>query len=103
MRVRGERVDGVVAEDVALLKMDVEGFEPTAFESAKGVLDTFKCASRPASMMVCLNENSAYNGVVEGHARYYPCWPSAIAMDVPFSRSKKKRNGVCNCAGWRIS
>ena len=44
VRVRGERVDGVVAEDVALLKMDVEGFEPTAFESAKGVLDTFKCA-----------------------------------------------------------
>ena len=44
VRVAGERVDGVVAEDVALLKMDVEGFEPTAFESAKGVLDTFRCA-----------------------------------------------------------
>ena len=43
----GERVDAVVNEDVALLKMDVEGFEPTAFQSAKGVLDTFKCAPRP--------------------------------------------------------
>ncbi len=44
MKVTGERVDAVVAEDVALLKMDVEGFEPTAFESAKGVLDTFRRA-----------------------------------------------------------
>ncbi len=44
MKVTGERVDAVVAEDVALLKMDVEGFEPTAFESAKGVLDMFRRA-----------------------------------------------------------
>ena len=44
VKVTGERVDAVVAEDVALLKMDVEGFEPTAFESAKGVLDTFRRA-----------------------------------------------------------
>lgn len=47
VRVTGERVDAVVNEDVALLKMDVEGFEPTAFQSAKGVLDTFKCAPLP--------------------------------------------------------
>jgi hypothetical protein len=42
IRVRGERVDSVLQEDVLLMKMDVEGFEPTAFESSKGILDTFK-------------------------------------------------------------
>ena len=32
LKVRGERVDAVVQEDVALLKMDVEGFEFHALE-----------------------------------------------------------------------
>lgn len=37
-----ERIDSVVAEDVVLMKMDVEGFEPTAYASAKGLLDGFR-------------------------------------------------------------
>ena len=62
VKVTGERVDGVVAEDVALLKMDVEGFEPTAFESAKGVLDTFKCAAPPGVVPVLAAQRShSYN------------------------------------------
>ncbi len=32
-------MDAVVREDVALIKMDVEGFEPHALESAKGLFD----------------------------------------------------------------
>lgn len=32
LRVQGERVDDVVREDVALMKMDVEGFEPHVLE-----------------------------------------------------------------------
>lgn len=32
LRVQGERVDDVVHEDVALMKMDVEGFEPHVLE-----------------------------------------------------------------------
>lgn len=43
--VKGERVDSVVQEDVLLMKLDVEGFEPTAFQSSKGILDTYKCAA----------------------------------------------------------
>ena len=39
VQVKGERVDAVVQEDVLLMKMDVEGFEPVAFNSAKGVFD----------------------------------------------------------------
>lgn len=34
MMLPGERVDAVVHEDVALLKMDVEGFEPAVLRSA---------------------------------------------------------------------
>jgi hypothetical protein len=34
LRVQGERVDDVVHEDVALMKMDVEGFEPHVLEVA---------------------------------------------------------------------
>ena len=32
--MQGERVDDVVHEDVALMKMDVEGFEPHVLEVA---------------------------------------------------------------------
>lgn len=32
LRVRGERVDDVVHQDVVLMKMDVEGFEPHVLE-----------------------------------------------------------------------
>ncbi|EIE24267.1 hypothetical protein COCSUDRAFT_65824 [Coccomyxa subellipsoidea C-169] len=39
--VKGERVDSIVQEDVLLMKLDVEGFEPTAFQSSKGILDTY--------------------------------------------------------------
>jgi hypothetical protein len=45
IKVKGERVDSVVQEDVLLMKLDVEGFEPTAFQSSKGILDSYKCAS----------------------------------------------------------
>ena len=38
-----ERVDAVVHEDVLLIKLDVEGFEPSAFESMKGLFDGHKC------------------------------------------------------------
>ncbi|KAK9818128.1 hypothetical protein WJX72_007587 [[Myrmecia] bisecta] len=38
--VEGERVDAVVRESVLVMKLDVEGFEPTAFEGAKGLLDS---------------------------------------------------------------
>ena len=41
--VRGERVDALVQEDVTLMKLDVEGFEPLAFESSKGILDGHSC------------------------------------------------------------
>lgn len=43
IEVRGERVDSVVMENVLLMKLDVEGFEPTAFESSKGIIDKYKC------------------------------------------------------------
>ena len=39
LAVTGERVDSIVQEDVLLMKLDVEGFEPVALESAKGILD----------------------------------------------------------------
>ncbi len=44
IEVKGERVDSVVQEDVLIMKLDVEGFEPTAFQSSKGILDSYKCA-----------------------------------------------------------
>ncbi len=31
VEVAGERVDSLIKEDVLLVKLDVEGFEPTAF------------------------------------------------------------------------
>eukprot|EP00884_Botryococcus_braunii_P021699 jgi/Botrbrau1/8212/Bobra.0392s0010.2 len=40
--VKGERVDDVVKEDVALIKFDVEGFEPTAFASASKLFDNYR-------------------------------------------------------------
>ncbi|CAL8462169.1 g1700 [Coccomyxa elongata] len=42
IEVKGERVDSVVQEDVLMMKLDVEGFEPTAFQSSKGILDSYK-------------------------------------------------------------
>ncbi len=39
LSVQGERVDAVVRETVALIKMDVEGFEPHVLDSAKGLFD----------------------------------------------------------------
>jgi Methyltransferase FkbM domain len=41
LMLRGERVDAVVNEDVLLLKMDVEGFEPAVLKSSKGLFDRF--------------------------------------------------------------
>ncbi|KAL0024793.1 hypothetical protein WJX79_007618 [Trebouxia sp. C0005] len=38
----GERVDEVVAENVVLLKADVEGLEPGVIQSAKGLLESYK-------------------------------------------------------------
>ncbi|KAK9785855.1 hypothetical protein WJX73_004640 [Symbiochloris irregularis] len=43
--IMGERVDSIVHEDVALMKLDVEGFEPVAMESAKGILDAHKISN----------------------------------------------------------
>lgn len=42
IEVKGERVDSVVQEDVLLMKLDVEGFEPVAFQSSMGILDNYK-------------------------------------------------------------
>ena len=39
----GERVDSLVRENVLLLKLDVEGFEPTAFRSSQGLLKNYRC------------------------------------------------------------
>ena len=39
LKIQGERVDAVVHEDVALMKMDVEGFEPHVLEGAKGLFE----------------------------------------------------------------
>ena len=44
LEVAAERVDSVVAEDVLLLKLDVEGHEPPAFLSAAGVFEAHRCA-----------------------------------------------------------
>lgn len=52
LEVAGERVDSVVQEDVLLMKVDVEGFEPTAFQSSKGILDSFRCPC-PLSSLKC--------------------------------------------------
>lgn len=38
----GARVDDVVQEDVLLLKVDVEGFEPAVIASAEGLLQNHK-------------------------------------------------------------
>eukprot|EP00884_Botryococcus_braunii_P020612 jgi/Botrbrau1/7234/Bobra.0021s0018.1 len=37
--VPGERLDAMVKEDVALMKIDIEGFEPDAFETAVRIFD----------------------------------------------------------------
>lgn len=34
-----ERVDSLIQEDALVVKIDVEGFEPSAFKSMKGVFD----------------------------------------------------------------
>lgn len=39
IKVAGERVDSVVHENVALLRIDMEGFEPHVLESARGIFD----------------------------------------------------------------
>jgi hypothetical protein len=41
VKVDGERLDEQIQEPVALLKMDVEGYEPTAFESARKVFEKY--------------------------------------------------------------
>lgn len=38
-----ERVDELVHEDVLVLKLDVEGFEPSAFKSMAGLFDRHRC------------------------------------------------------------
>ena len=42
VEVAGERVDSLIREDVLLVKLDVEGFEPTAFRSSSGLLDHYR-------------------------------------------------------------
>ena len=51
IEVAGERVDSVVQEDVLLMKLDVEGFEPTAFQSSKGILDSFRWSPRSRTFL----------------------------------------------------
>eukprot|EP00884_Botryococcus_braunii_P020609 jgi/Botrbrau1/7231/Bobra.0021s0016.1 len=42
VEVAGERLDAVVKEDVALLKIDVEGFEPDVFASASRIFKSYR-------------------------------------------------------------
>lgn len=42
VEVTGERVDSLVREDTLLIKLDVEGFEPTAFRSSTGLLEQYR-------------------------------------------------------------
>ncbi len=43
VEVAGERIDSLIRENVLLIKLDVEGFEPTAFRSSSGLLDHYRC------------------------------------------------------------
>ena len=49
VKAQSERVDTLVHEDVLVLKLDVEGFEPSAFQSMKGLFDSQECASAESS------------------------------------------------------
>ena len=42
VEVTGERVDSLVRENTLLIKLDVEGFEPTAFRSSSGLLEQYR-------------------------------------------------------------
>ena len=44
VKALSERVDTLVHEGVLVLKLDVEGFEPSAFQSMKGLFDSQECA-----------------------------------------------------------
>lgn len=46
-RAIGERVDALIHEDSILAKVDVEGFEPSAFESMKGMFDSHRWGATP--------------------------------------------------------
>ena len=52
LEVIGERVDALVPEDVVLMKLDVAGFEPLAFRSAQGIMDSHTCAPLSCACML---------------------------------------------------
>ena len=54
----GERVDSLVRENVLLLKLDVEGFEPTAFQSSQGLLKNHRCVVLQKAC--CCMKNAAF-------------------------------------------
>jgi hypothetical protein len=65
--VSGERVDSLVRENVLLLKLDVEGFEPTAFQSSQGLLKNHRCVGAAEGLLLheeccLLAENWASKG-----------------------------------------
>eukprot|EP00884_Botryococcus_braunii_P021704 jgi/Botrbrau1/8217/Bobra.0392s0013.1 len=70
--VKGERVDDVVKEDVALIKFDVEGFEPTAFASASRLFDNYRVEN------LCMEYSP---GVYEREAKWDQLheWPDMLA------------------------
>ena len=65
VKAMGERVDEVVGEDVVLLKADVEGLEPGVIESAKGLLESYKCVGYflPAVMLHACTKPESYKWV----------------------------------------
>ena len=50
VKALSERVDTLIHEDVLVLKLDVEGFEPSAFQSMKGLFDSQECAPAETSV-----------------------------------------------------
>ncbi len=59
-------MDAVVREDVALIKMDVEGFEPHVLDSAKGLFDQHlvdDVRPRPvmlSAFLVCVSQHRVH-------------------------------------------
>lgn len=39
-----ERVDDIIREDALVIKLDVEGFEPSALASIHGVFENYRCS-----------------------------------------------------------
>ena len=68
VEVAGERVDSLIKEDVLLVKLDVEGFEPTAFRSSTGLLDHYRYVVQQASLAqgYSLNDLGVVLEIAEG-------------------------------------